>query len=278
MPIDFYVYLVYNEFEGNIALLQSKTYGGQTMENGTNSQTPSFTNKLVRLTAFIVEFLGEIFNEVQLDYWLDHKKELKKKLRETFSVSISVPDILQEERQKIEKFYAECFGIKTIGWDKAPVPVTDISGMKVLEYTPVQLTEDQIFEGYAKKFGKDSVWKAYESISKAIQTQQSRPTEDYCFLHKGGTEPDSEHLNKSYDDFSGDGNNYMVPREGMIAAMRYRFETGKMYDVKGLTRFHALDSDGNAMGMYRFFNGQFGIGRNNRGNRDSVSGPRQLVF
>ena len=188
-------------------------------------------------------------------------------------------DPWKREKEKIEKFYAECFGIKTIDWINTPIPVTDIAGMNRLEFIPgTRITEDQIFEAYAKKFGKDTVWKYYDSISKAIKIQQQRPVNDYCALHKGGTEPDAEHLNESYDDFCNDGNSYMVPKEGMIAAFRYRFETGKMYDVKGATRLHALDSDGLAMGMRRNVNGQFRMCRNVRDGRNSDRGPRQLVF
>ena len=70
----------------------------------------------------------------------------------------------------------------------------------------------------------------------------------------------------------------MIVKEGMIAAMRYRFETDKMYDVKGLTRFHSLDADGYAMLMFRDSYGQFNISWYDRGNRYSDNGPRQVVF
>ena len=187
-------------------------------------------------------------------------------------------DQWKREKEKIEKFYSECFGIKNIDWGKAPIPASDISGMSVLEYVLAKLTEDQIFEAYAQKFGKDAVWKAYDSIRKAIKTQQDRPKGDYCILHRGGVEPDTEHLNKSYGDFSGDGNKYMVPKEGMLAAFRYRFETGKMYDVKGATRFHALDSGGGAMRMCRVSDGRFNMDGGDRGYRSSDYGPRQVSF
>lgn len=187
-------------------------------------------------------------------------------------------DPWKREKEKIEKFYAKHFGIKSIGWGKCPIPTTDIPGMKVLEFFSARVTEDQIFAAYKKEFGEDEVYKAYNSISKVIQVQQDRPKEDYCGLHKGGDEPDAEHLNDTYDMFSADGNTYMVPKEGMIAAFRYRIETGKMYDMKGLTRFHALDSYGFVVGMCKDNKGRWNIGGGNREHSYSGSGPRQLVF
>lgn len=70
----------------------------------------------------------------------------------------------------------------------------------------------------------------------------------------------------------------MVPKEGLFAAMRYRFETGNMLDVKGLTRFLALDSDGYAMRMDRYDDGRFGVVSGNRDYRDSDRGPREVSF
>lgn len=209
----------------------------------------------------------------------DESKEVKDVIDEVTARIFQIKtDPWKREKEKIEKFYTECFGIRNIDWTKQPALATDIPGMNVLEFIPAKLTEDQIFEVYANKFGTDAVWKAYDSIKKAIKTQQLRPTGDYCILHRGGIEPDAEHLNKGYDDFSDDSNKYMVPKEGMLAAFRYRFETGKMYDAKGLTRFHALDSVGCAMGMYRYSNGQFSIVRDGRDFRSSGYGPRQVVF
>ncbi len=187
-------------------------------------------------------------------------------------------DLWKREKEKIEKFYVKHFGIKSIDWSKSPIPASDIPGMKIPEFRPASITEDKIFEAYKKEFGEDKVYKAYNSITKAIKVQQDRPKGDYCFLHKGGAEPDAEHFNDSYDMFSVDGNKYMVPIEGMIAAFRYRTETGNMYDVKGLTRFHALDSGGYAMFMCRRGLGKFRIDRGYRGYQDPDGGPRQVSF
>ena len=148
--------------------------------------------------------------------------------------------------------------------------------MKRLEVIFSDITEDDAFNAYAKQFGKDKVWKYYDSITSSIKEQQARPEDDYAVCHVGGDEADM--LGKSYDDGINAGIKFMIPKEGIISAFRYRTETGKMYDVKGLTRFAALDSDGDAMRMRRDVDGQFGISGGYRGLRDSDYGLRQVSF
>lgn len=146
-----------------------------------------------------------------------------------------------------------------------------------MEYIPT-FTEDDIFNKYVQLFGEDSVWKNYTNIRNSIREQQSRPKAARLLIHRGGQEPDAEHLNKSYDMFYQDGKTYMIPIEGMIAALRYRVETTKMMDVKGLTRFHALDAYGYAMCMYRSSNGEFYVHSYYRDHCYSEYGPREVSF
>lgn len=236
------------------------------------NEKPSW-KQLGTLAGVIVDYLASILSLQQVQYWLGHKDELKKKLAEVFSV---MPDTWEEQKQQISKFYLECFNI-TVDWVTVVIPTAAVD-FKRLELILENLTEDEIFDAYAKKFGKDKVYKAYDSIRNAIKEQQDRPKVFYALLHRGGLEPDTEHLNKSYDDFSQDGNNYMVPKEGLIAAFRYRFETGNMLDVKGVTRFHSLGSDGDVMDMCRNTNGRFCMDWGNRDRRITDYGPRQLVY
>ncbi len=208
----------------------------------------------------------------------DESSEFKQFVSEITERILNIKsDPWKREKEKISKFTREVLGIE-VDWTKVVIPTTDIPGMSHLEYIPASLSEDQLFALYAKQFGKDKVWKYYDSITKAIKEQQARPAGDYAMLHRGGDEPDTEHLNKSYNDFSQDGKKYMVVKEGLIAAMRYRFETGKMYDVKGVTRFHALFTDGYAVCMGRDGNGRFDMVRSSRVYRFSDSGPREVSF
>jgi hypothetical protein len=206
---------------------------------------------------------------------LNDEKTLEK-LTEKFCEEILgvKADQWTEEKRRIEKFYKKFFN-RTIDWSKIILPIKK-DGVNRLEVIFSDITEDEIFKAYAKQFGKDSVWKYCESITKIIQIQQERPEGNYAICHVGGDEPDM--LNKSYNDGINKGIKFMVPKEGLIAAFRYRTETNKMYDVKGLTRFAALDSGGNAMLMYRDSYGQFCFGNVSRDCRYSDRGLRQVSF
>lgn len=228
-----------------------------------------------------IKTLGEKpfgFNEMQ-ELLRDPNKPIDsivdKVVREIFKIK---RDLWKREKEKISKFYSDCFGI-TVDWSLVTIPQAK-GNLNHLELILADLTEDDIFKAYSKKFGEGNVWKNYNSITGAINPddQQRRPDGNYPILHKGGAEPDKEHLNKSYDDFKNDGNKYMIVKEGMIAAFRYRYETGKMYDVKGVTRFHTLDSDGYVVHMCWDYDGGFGIDGDDRGYRYPDNGPRQVSF
>jgi hypothetical protein len=206
-----------------------------------------------------------------------HKDKIVESAKEVVSQTVGVKvDIWDRQIEKLTKFWKEEFN-HDILWEQILFP-EEKEGFGVLEYNPNCFTENDVFNKYAQKFGKDKVWKYYGNIRQNIKVQQPHSTQAQLFLHRGGQEPDAEHLGKSYDDFCNDGKQYINPLEGLIIAFRYRVETGKMMDEKGLTRFHALDSDGNAMSMYSRDDGKFYVGRDNRDNRDSDSGPREVSF
>ena len=184
-----------------------------------------------------------------------------------------VIDPWAEEKRRIEVFYKKFFDL-IIDWSLISVPIKGI--MNRLDVAFGTITEDQYFEAYAKKFGKDNVWKYYNSITNAIHEQQIRPAGNYAYCHIGGDEPDF--LNKSYDDGINENIKFMVPKEGIVSAFRYRTEANKMYDVKGITLFAALDSDGYAMSMYRDYYGQFFVGYDDRDHCYPDNGLRKVDF
>lgn len=184
--------------------------------------------------------------------------------------------IWNRQVEKLNKFWKDQFS-HIIDWNSLTIPEQK-KGFKILEYIPSCFTEDDIFNKYAELFGKDKVWKLYDNILNTIKDQQSRPACNRLVLHRGGQEPDAEHLNRSYNDFCSDGKQYMIPIEGLIVALRYRVEIGKMLDVNGLTRFHALDSGGLAMCMYGSDGGGFCISRFYRDDQHSACGPREVVY
>jgi len=201
---------------------------------------------------------------------------LSKKVTQKFLglVSRRKEGLWSEEKTKIEKFYKEYFN-RTIDWSSVSLPAkSDI--FKKIEYIFTDMTEDQILKAYAKKFGRDKMYLAWESVTSAIAEQQSRPVGDRVFSHVGGLEPDL--LNKSYDDGISEGIKFMIPKEGFIAAFRERTETGNMYDVVGITRFATLDRFGYAMSMCRSTDGKFYVDGCNRGHWHSDGGLRRVDF
>lgn len=190
-------------------------------------------------------------------------------LKEPCEVEIVQPtSFAQQVLEKDNKsFYKELFNM-----DIENPPTATIGNIALV--IPKELTCEQIYKVMQTKF---DCYKYYDDIDKAIKNQQSRPTETYTITFKNSIEPDNEHLNKSYNDFCNDGKNYMVPKEGMLAYLYYFYKTGNMMDLKGITRFHALDSVGDAMSMYEDDDGRFHIYRGGRDNRDADYGPREIV-
>ena len=182
------------------------------------------------------------------------------------------------QMEKIAHFRKEVFGKET-NWDTVTLPVYS-EEFNTLEYIDPSISGKELVSAYKHLFKDESVYgnDYSKDIDAKTKEQQERPVSPYCIAHRGGIECDEIHRNKSYDDFCNDGNQYMVPREGITFALRYRFETKNMIDVKGITRFHALDSDGIVLCMNRDGDGQFYLDWYNRDGRYSDRGPRQVNF
>lgn len=156
------------------------------------------------------------------------------------------------------------------------LPLPEFTEGHRLEYVPASKTETDLVKMYDKEFGNLASNGYSQDPTSIIHTQQDRPKGDYWFSWNPTIEPDTEHLNKSYNIFKNDDNNYMIPREGIIAAYSYRCETGNMFDVKGVTYFQAADADGHVLCMFRDVSGGFFIGFDFPGFQDSDRGPRQI--
>jgi hypothetical protein len=232
--------------------------------------------------ALTKKFEGNLtFSQAQIS--ITDKKQLdvnllaEKFANEIFGIYI---DLWSEEKAKISHFYKTCFKDKkwkNPDWEHSLIPGVN-DNLKRLEFIFIKMTEQEAFNAYLDYFGKDNVWKAWDDITKNIDTKtiQQRPKQNYPILHVGGDEPDL--LNKSYDDGISENIIFMTPLEGIISAFRYRFETGKMYDVIGLTRLSALGRNGDAVRMCRVNDGRFSVDSRNRVYRNSYNGLRQVVF
>lgn len=198
--------------------------------------------------------------------------------------SIKIPTIHQRQIDKLTKYWKDKWN-HNIPWDTLVIPEQP-KGLNVLEYEPSIFTEDEKLAKYKENHGEDSVWCCYHNqdlkVKDSIKLQANRPAGPYLYWHVGGQESDRKHLNKSYVLFDAEcheeGINFAIPTEGITMADRYRVETNKMMDVKGLTIFHALDHYGYAMFMCRRDDGWFYIYGDYRVHRDSDHGPREVSF
>jgi hypothetical protein len=208
------------------------------------------------------------------------------KLKEFFNGIIGkvfkIKSVNSNQVQKLTKYWKEKWN-HDIPWDKLVIPKQP-AGLNVLEYEPNIFTEDEKLEKYKQNHGQDSVWCYYHTqnstVKDSIQIQEARPAGPYLYWHAGGQEPDKKHLKKSYDMFNTEhqenGTNFAIPTEGITMADRYRVETKKMMDVNGLTRFDALDHDGDVIHMSGDDHGYFYVDGYNRDDRYSVHGPREV--
>lgn len=167
-----------------------------------------------------------------------------------------------------KQFYKELFNIDVENPPKAK------EGYIALPI-PYSLTCNEIYKVMKTKF---NCYSYIDDIDGNITTQQERPQKDYTITYKDTIECDEEHRNKSYNDFCNDGNKYMVVKEGMLAYLYKFWLTGEMFDVKGVTYFHALDSADCVLSIRRHDDGRFRLGWSNRGNRMSDCGPREVNF
>lgn len=210
------------------------------------------------------------------------KNALSSAKRKESKMRKKVSDLWLEERKKIETFYKKLFNL-TVDWSRVSMPKPDKeNGMNRIEYISGNITEDQALKVYANTFGENSVWvypwMLYEkSIIELVKEKQARPTGDYVISHRGGNEPDV--LDRSYN-FGLNRMKFMIPLEGIVAALRYRFETGRMMDVKGRTIFAALDFEGLAMTMEQSKDtgAKFSIGFCYPDAHYPVNGLRQITF
>lgn len=249
------------------------------MTNQTFATTGQLSAVGFKIASTVTRVLGEgnfTFDQAQ-HLVLSDEKELEKLTEKFCSEVLGVNvDPWVEEKRRIEKFYRKFFNIKVLWrWSEISPPAST-EAMKRLEVIFPDITDDDAFTAYAEEFGQDAVWKYYQSITQSIASQQERPKGPYAFAHVGGDEPDM--LNMSYNDGINAGIKFMIPKEGIIAAFRHRTETCKMYDVKGLTRFAALDDDGYAMLMRRLGDGRFRVSFDSRGRRNAEGGLRQVSF
>jgi|GEM_PF-2353039 len=154
------------------------------------------------------------------------------------------------QKAQLEKFWLTVFSY-TINWNDFKLPEYS-DRYPHLNIVPAEFTAEQIYDGIAEcttfKFKKRK--KYIDDIDKALRKArlvQSRPTGNYAFADGGTAEPDTEHLNKSYNDSIKAGLIFMGPVEYLLSCAHFEFVTGEVYDFKGATRLSVLCSVRRAM-------------------------------
>jgi hypothetical protein len=209
----------------------------------------------------------------------DAEKVLRKKVNTLFEVDIA--DEWAEEKAWLENFWKTVFNY-TINWNDFTLPAKTAE-FPHLNIMPTGFTAEQIYSGImnCKNFAFKKRSKYYSDIDEAIKNAkavQVHATGNYAWADRGTAEPDACHLGKSYDDAIEAKILFLGPIEYLLSCAEFELRTGKVYDVKGLTRLSVLDADGNA--MYGSWSGGFGSRLSNgiRDDRSADHGPREAVF
>lgn len=185
------------------------------------------------------------------------------------------------QKYRLEKFWLTVFEHQ-INWNDYVLPEYS-DRYPHLNIMPAGFTAEQIFASirgcYRFVFKKRT--KYYNNIDQALRDAkavQYRPTGNYAWADGGTSEPDAEHLGKSYDDSINAGFIFMGPVEYLLSCALYEFTTRGIYDIKGATRLSVLDSRGYAMLGCLGSDDSSSLGWDGRDSRNVSGGSRVVVF
>ena len=193
-----------------------------------------------------------------------------------------VPDSITQAKQQLQQYFLEIFNLK-INLSKTMFPQKDDFNTFMAVPPLVKLNEDKIMAAFVKKWGID-VYKYLIPVAKNINRDeehknQPRPKGLYVFAHRGGDEPDAEHLGESYDDAISAGYSFTNAREYLLITGFHKFIMNKFMDKKGWTRTSSLWSGGDLVyGGWNDVGSELKLSGGSRGGRSSGRGPRELVL
>jgi len=189
-------------------------------------------------------------------------------------------DMHAKERESLQKFFKEVLN-ETVDLSETIFPKKQ-EGFAKHMVIPSELRgkEDLVAERGTKKFGV-GLYRYQNPIAKNIDRglEQKRPEGSYAFAHRGGDEPDIEHLGKSYDDAMSANIVFANPLEYLLMTLYHKWLHDKWMDVKGWTRTSSLWSDGGLVsGSWNSDDRELELGNGYRDYRGAGRGPRQLVL
>jgi hypothetical protein len=173
----------------------------------------------------------------------------------------------------IEKFFVEVFGLK-YELDYVPFPQVAGAPCYMLSAECVPFSTQQMWDKvitWAKPKDK-YVW---SNLSTEMQTPQPLKV----FAHRGGDEPDSEHLNKSYDQSKAEKLDIVDVRDYILITAFHMWKHKKWMDAIGWTRLDSLWSDGGIVsGDFDSQSGRLCLDDDYRVNRHPNAGPRERFW
>jgi hypothetical protein len=181
-------------------------------------------------------------------------------------------------RVDIERFYLQVLGSK-LGLSGVPFP--EKRGFPAYMAVLPDLDEDIVMTKVCAYFQvKPYIYKKPIAQNIDRKSAQKRPNGLYVLAHGGTDEPDSAHLNKSYDDAMEVGMIFANPLEYPLMTAFHKFKHGKWMDEKeGWTRTSSLWSGGRLVSG-SWFPGSQGLYLIDgaRDYRNPFFGPRELFL
>lgn len=246
------------------------------------ASTPASAGQLFEIGNTIASHLAKILeqrglNKEQATKLIGNKNTLKAYAEQYAEVcfKLAPADSVARYKKDLERFFSTIYGLAI---DLTDVAFLKKEGFDHFMIKPAELNADKIYAAFGKA-GLPS-WKYINgSLVKEKKSEQARPAGTYTFAHKGGAEPDVEHLGKSYDDFITEGVTYLTIDEYMLIEQFMWWKFKLHLDVKGWTRTTTLDSDGFVIrGGWVPGGGRCGLGGDFRDGRDTGDGPRSAVI
>jgi hypothetical protein len=182
-------------------------------------------------------------------------------------------------KQQIIRFYQEVFGLG----QKARAVLKGTPAFKPdgkrdrfdLILSQETLPDGMIIEKLAlwkPDMPETYLWDKMEDIQ-PLPKGHERPQGSYLIRHQGGAEPDSEHLDKSYNDAMAEKITFLTYREYLIASIRNLWEHEVLFDVKGSTHTSSVWSGGYLV-YSDSYSGQLRLYDGYRDRRYTNGGPR----
>ncbi len=208
--------------------------------------------------------------------YIKHEK-LEEAVCPSFENLLHGHSIWQPQMDAISAFYKKYFSID-IDWTKITLPKWTKERPR-LELILPQVTGQMYIDCYKEEFGKNSVVNNSYSkdLEKNIKAQQARTTEPYAFAWTGEIECDVEWRKKPYNEIKDTTATLMIPKEGILCALRFGIETSQILDEVGVTCFHSLCLHHSPLSMYGKGNSQFCVDYGDMSYRFPLYGYRQII-